>query len=64
MKTVLMRIIRRNQRYSVVPVTGELGCGFLILEVAPFLHAPEASSGQAKMEQLLIKKYLQPNSLM
>jgi len=43
---------------------GELGCGFLTLEVAPFLHVPEASSGQAKMEQLLMKKYLQPNSLM
>ena len=28
------------------------------------MHAPEASSGQAKMEQLLLKKYLQLNPLM
>ena len=45
-------------------VTGGLGCGFLTLEVAPFLHVPKASLGQVKMEQLLMKKYLQSNSLM
>ena len=59
-----MCITCRNKGYSVVPVTRELGCGFLPLEVAPFLHAPKASLGQVKMEQLLMKKYLQSNSLM
>ena len=38
---------RRNEGHAFVQVTGGFNCEFLLVEVAPFLHAPEASSGQA-----------------
>jgi hypothetical protein len=47
---------------SAVSVAIEYDCGFLIVEVAPFSLVPKTSFGQEKMEQLLLKKYLQPYS--